>query len=288
MTNLREAESTVTIRGILSEKDLKEEMRDGGKVISGSLTIQTDPDNFIKVTCFASEKRKDGKDNQVFKGLLTVMNEYRSIAEVGADEATRVSINRGTLNPYVNQNGKVVCGVRSNFFNRDNSDRDNEASVELELYLSSIVPEVYTFGENQGEETGRALIKGWFPTYNGIEPIELVAPAEDGLADAFLEAGYEAGDTVQFFGEIVNKKIERKREVPVKIGKPKVETSTTYINEIVITGASEAYDEDKAFPDAAIQKAINEREINEKNRENNPTPKKATAGASRGRSLPNF
>jgi len=288
VTNLREAESTVVVKGILSEKDIKEESREGQKVISGSLTIQTDPDNFVKVTAYAREKKNDGSDNQVFKGLKTVIEEYKSIAEVGVDEATRVSVTRGQLNPYLNQNNKVVCGVRSNFFNRANTDVDPEASVTLELYLTSITPEVYTYGENCGEETGRAIIRGWFPTYNGIEPIELVATEEDGVAEAFLNAGYSAGDTIQLFGDIVNKKIEKKREVPVKIGKPKIETTTSYINEIVVTGASEAYDEEKAFQKDAVEKAIAEREINQKSRENNASPKKATAGASKGRQLPNF
>ena len=287
VTNLRQAESTVVVKGILSEKNLKMENKDGRKNIGGSLRIQTSPDNFVSVTAWAAEKTKDGKENSIYKGLQTVMEEYKSVAEVGEEEATRVSITRGQLNPYQNQNKKTICGIRSNFFNRSRDD-SMEASVSFEIYLTSITPEVYTYGENRGEETGRALVKGWFPTYNGIEPIEAVAPVEDGIAEAFLDAGYQAGDTIELFGDIVNKKIEIKREIPVKIGKPKVETTTNYINEIVLTGASEPYDESRAFPKEAIEKAIAEREINERNKENNTTVRRATEGASRGRSLPNF
>ena len=60
ITNLREAESKVVIRGILSEKDLKVVTNEGKKAISGTLTIQTDPDNFIKVSTYAREKRMMG------------------------------------------------------------------------------------------------------------------------------------------------------------------------------------------------------------------------------------
>ena len=287
VTNLRQAESTVVVKGILSEKNLKEETKEGRKSIGGTMRIQTSPDNFVSVSAWAAEKTKDGKDNSIYKGLQTVMEEYKSIAEVGEEDATRVAVTRGQLNPYQNQNNKTICGIRSNFFNRAR-DEKKEASVSFEMYLTSIVPEVYTSGENRGEETGRALVRGWFPTYNGIEPIEAVAPVEDGIAEAFLDAGYSAGDTIELFGDIVNKKIEVKREIPVKIGKPKIETSTNYINEIVLTGASEPYDESRAFPKEAIEKAIAEREINEKNKENNTQMRKATEGASRGRSLPNF
>jgi len=288
-TNLRQAEAKVKVAGILAEKDMKIETKEGKTVLSGSLTIKVDDVNSVRFNVYANQLTKEGKENSVYTGLKTVMDEYKTIAEVGEDAADRVAVTRGDINIFTGREGKASVGFKSNFFNRIKNLEDFEPNAEysVEMFISGMVPEL----DKEQEETGRLIVKGWVPTYNGIEPITLIAPAE--VADAVNDS-FEPGQTVEFYGEIVNSKIVITKEIPVKIGKPRVETKTEYKNELLINGASEAYEEgitaEKPYDAAVIKAAIQEREnkIEEaRNKANNTSPV-ATAkpsAASRGRSI---
>lgn len=262
-TNIREALSKVDVVGVLAEKELNlDKDANGNDIIKGKMTIQTDSTNFVEFPIYINSKTKDGKDNAAYKGMLTIKDEYKSIAEVGKEDATVVYVGGKAAkvqpNSYIDRSGNVAENVRfnSNFFNRakDTEPEGFHATFELEMFVHSMRPEVYTSGDNVGEETGNVIVKGYMPLYGGkVEPIELVAPAEDGIADAVQDA-IEAGETRLFMGDIVNRRIVTTREIPMTIGKPKIETHTTYKNELVITGVSEAYEEETAY-DADVIKA---------------------------------
>lgn len=293
-TNLRQAEATVSVTGILSEKNLEMKTEDGKTYISGYLTIKTSDTNFVRINTRVNEKTQTGTDNKAYAGIVTVMNEYKSIADVGEDAADRVGV-RGNLNLYTDKNGKANVNYQSNFFNRIQN-MDNyapHAEFEVEMFISSMVPET----DKEQEETGRLIVHGWVPTYNGIEPITMIAyKNEDGdIIAGDIENAFEPGQTVKFFGQIVNSKVEKITEIPVKIGKPRREVKTTYVNELLITGASEAYEEgvtlEKPYEKETIQAAIQERKNKleeQKSKANNVSQPKAAAtpsGASRGRTL---
>ena len=257
-TNLRQSNAKVFIEGLVSEKDLAVKTEDGKTKITGSLTVKTSDVNFVKFNINVNEKTNAGADNKCYAGLLTVMNEYKTIADVGEAEADKVKVN-GDLNLYTSvQSGANIVGFKSNFFNRvkPNEDFEQKAEFSVEVFISSIIPELNT----DGDETGRILVKGWVPTYNGIEPITLVAADEVGSA---VESTFEPGQTVEFTGDIINNKIETITEIPMAIGKPKKKVKTTYKNELLITGASTAYEEDvtpeKPYDADVIKAAIQER-----------------------------
>lgn len=242
-TDIKQTNSKVEVQGILSEKNLTIE----GDVIKGSLTIQTSDVNFVSFQVYQSKMTKAGKVNSVYTGLETINNTYKSIAEVGVEEATRVSVTKGEINPetYFDAKGKHdKIKFKSSFYNRMNpEDIVPQAKFEQEIYIKAIIPEVKTSGEDVGEETGRAIVRGWTVDYNGqLQAIELIAPAEDGIADAVLSS-FSVGQTVEFYGNIENNRITREEIIPVKIGKPKVNTITTYKNELVIVNASDEYEE---------------------------------------------
>lgn len=256
-TNLRQATAKAFAEGIVSEKDLKVVTEEGKTSIEGSVTIKTSDINFIRYNVKVGEKTKEGKENKAYAGIQTVMNEYKTIAEVGEEEADKVRVT-GDLNIYTGQNG-VVVGYKSNFFNRIKNADEFEPKTEftLEMYINSIAPEVNT----EGDETGRIIVTGWVPTYSGVEPVKLYA---EGDIAAAVESTFEPGQTVEFFGEMVNNRVETVREIPVAIGKPRREVKTTYKNELVINGASEAYEEgvttEKPYDADTIKAAIQERE----------------------------
>ena len=91
-TNLKQAEARINVTGIVSEKDLKMETVDGKTKITGTVTVKTNDTNFIRFRVNAAEKTKVGGDNPAFTGLKTVMDEYKTIAEVGEDEADKVHV----------------------------------------------------------------------------------------------------------------------------------------------------------------------------------------------------
>lgn len=288
VTNLRQAETSIKVSGILAEKKMEIKEENGEKSVSGYLTVKTDDTNFIRINVKKTGQFKKGTttENGFWAGLMTVMNEFKSIADVGAEQADKVYVSntRDGLNLYRNKtSGKTVTACSSASFNRSAPDKyEPMAEYEVELFIKSIVPEVVN-----EEETGRILVHGWVPTYNGIEPIVLVGDGEIGSA---VESMYEPGQTVRFFGDIINSKVEIIKEIPVAIGKPRVEKKTEYKNELVITGASPAYEDEVAYNADAIKKAIQEREnkiAEEAAQQNTPTPATKPSAAARGR-IANF
>lgn len=284
-TNLRQADAIVRAEGILSEKNLQRGLdRENKPIIKGDLVLQIDDLNTLTVNVYVNEKKKDGSDNPAYSGMETVMETYKPISEVGAADATRVRFNRGQIRPdvYYNQQGQETRIVRySNmFFNslKPSDTLDPKADFEVEVVISSMRNEVYTSGENRGEETGRLILECWLPTYDGIEALTLIAPSEDGIADA-VASMYEKGHTVRFFGKIINSKIMRVREIPVVIGKPKREEYPYYINELVITGASAPYEEGQAYNLETIAAAVAVREEKLKEKKDAAMKKPAASSA---------
>ena len=288
-TNLRQSNAKVFIEGLVSEKDLAVKTEEGKTKITGSLTVKTSDVNFVKFNINANEKTNAGTDNKCYAGLLTVMNEYKSIAEVGEAEADKVRVS-GDLNLYTNaQSGANMVGFKSNFFNRvkPNDEFEQKAEFSVEVFISSILPEIDT----EGEETGRVLVKGWVPTYNGIEPITLVAAEDIGAA---VENTFEPGQTVEFNGDIINSRIKTVTEIPMVIGKPKKKEKIDYKNELLITGATAAYEEDvtpeKPYDADVIKAAIQERknkleEAKAKAQSGQRTATTKPSGAAKGRTL---
>ena len=256
-TNLRQANAKAFVCGVVSEKDLKVVTEEGKTKITGYITVKTSDVNFVKFNVNVNEKTNAGTDNKTYAGIQTVMNEYKSIADVGEDEATRVRVN-GDISPFTGRNGEKVVAYKSNFFNRLKADEELEPKAEftIELFISGINPELDT----EGVETGRTIVSGWLPTYNGIEPIDLVAEGE--IAQA-VDSGFEVGQTVEFYGEIINNRIETVTEIPVKIGKPRKKVTVEFKNDLVISGASEAYEEgitpELPYDTNTIRAAIQER-----------------------------
>ena len=294
-TNLRQANTNVTVEGLVSEIALEEKKGERGNSITGSITVKTSDVNFVRLSVMSSEYKTNGEPNTVYPGIKTVMDEYKSINKDGEEEADYVNV-KGQLNMYHNyQRGTDDMGYRGSYFNRrpriEEYDEETEtgprATFDVEVFIQTINPEM----GHDGDETGRLLIKGWVPTYNGIEPITLVAPEE--IAND-IDSIFSPGQTVKFYGDLVNNRIETKVEIPVVIGKPKIERRVSYKNELVITGASEPYEEGgevEPYKPEVIRAAIKERENEIESKKNEANAKKGNtkpSGAVKGRTLPNF
>lgn len=279
---LRQAEGKTETVGILSDKDLSITTENGKTVIKGNVTVKVSNTNFIQYGIYVNEITKDGKENKCFSPMKKVMEEYKSIADVGEDEADKIRIT-GNFNLFTSKNGDAKVGYKTNFVHKDISKNFTPHSEfnELEVYVTKVYDEM----DSEQNETGRVIVKGYVPTYNSIEEISLVA--EEDIAEAVKET-YKKGDTVAFNGRIENNRITVTREIPVAIGKPKIETKTTYKNDIIIEGASEAYADSKneatqkkAFNDEAIAIAIEKKNAEVKE----PSTSDKPSGNKKGRTL---
>ena len=292
-TNLRQADAKVTVAGIVSDKKLEMTTKDGVRTIEGTLTIKTADTNFVQMRVRCADKKKDGADNKAFAGVMTVMNEYQSIADVGEDEADRVRTS-GQINLFrSNNNGNEIVSYTSNFFNRIKNTQNVEpkAEFEVEMFIKTLVPEM----DKEGVETGRYKIIGWVPTFNGIEPLELIVPVE--LADQVSNI-YEPNQTARFYGDIIQNITFETIDKPVAFGVKK-ETKTSFVNELVVTGGSPAYNAETKeecveggnqipYDPAVIKAAIEERDRLIKEGQNKPKSNANNAkpsGAARGRQL---
>ena len=268
---LREALNEVFIEGILKEKTLELATIDvqGKKadVIRGELVISDKENSEHRVRVFANKLTKEGKENSVYKGLKTVMDEYVSVAEAlklgqTAEAADKVRITKGKigLNEYYTPNGELRSFpiVTTNFVNRVKDGTYNpKAEFTLEIYFDNILPEI-----KDNEETGRLIVKGIVPVYGGeVIPLTFIVADEDAVN--YIQTNYEKGKTGKVWGELVNT-VEITKIVEQGFGKAKEKIVTKIINELVITGGEEdQYNEDdeRSYSTDLIKKAMAERDI---------------------------
>lgn len=289
-TSIKQSKAKVNIIGLLSQKDVTRTIENGVEVLKGSVNVKTSEFNDIPLQIYARAVTNSGKENPSYKSISTFLNNSASIAEVGAKDATVVEVNGADLQPNTYfRDGSQEYNVRyrASFLRKCPEDNPQcNAEFDVEMYVRSVVEET----DKEGNETGRAIVKGYVQTYDILEPLELVAPQE--IAADVIEY-YHPGDTAEFFGDIVNARIVKTETVPVKIGKPKTTTTTTYKNELVINGASEPYDEGKAYTREQIKMAeqVREEKLAEKKRVSESSGNKTNNGfgvapSTSSRSLP--
>ena len=130
--DLRILSNTVEVIGTLKSKNLeiKTAKNSGKKYMSGQITVLSKSDNKVnehRINVFMMESSK------LFKGIETVNNEYKSIEEVGEEDADRIRVT-GELdfNQYYNREGKLVefNEIKGVFFNRvDNLDESEDRAI---------------------------------------------------------------------------------------------------------------------------------------------------------------
>lgn len=268
---LREAANQVVIEGTLLE--VRHQEWNSGKGLSIELDIEVAENEVHTVHGMSQYKKKDGSDNGIAKGYQIVIEEYKSVASHGRDEADKVRITQGKIgvNEYYGQDGmlRTYPQITSNFFNRlSASDEFNpRAEFEVEVFVKSVVPEM-----KGDDETGRVKLNAIIPVFGAkVIPFEFVV-GEEG-AD-YVADNYEAGTTTKVFGKIVNFKEKKVVYEKAAFGKDKEKVSYNTVREYLIDGGVDPYEEDdaKAYTVESIKQAMVEREsyLEElKNRNNN-------------------
>lgn len=269
---LKTSTNEVKIEGILSEinLDYKDFTRNGTtrRAVSGSISIRVEqPINGemttleVPVYMFASELTNNGDPNPAFQTAERVMNEFKSIAAVGVEEADRVRITKGqiTMNEYYNPNGQFVSfpRIRASFVSRiRKEDCHDEATFSVIVAVAAAGAET----NNEGIETGRYRIRGILPQYGGkVDVIDFYAMG-DGVVSA-VSSYWQVNDTIKMNGKLNFSSKTETRIVPVDFGEPREEHRTVSVSELIITGGtSTPLEGDFAFDLDEIGSALNERQ----------------------------
>jgi hypothetical protein len=291
-TILREADNKVFVEGTVSEINFEIKEIDGKEAIMGDIVIQLDDDSICTVDIFSYKFKKDGNENTIFKGLSTVMNEYKSIAKFGKEEADKVRISGAKLivNDYYNNAGvlKSDIKIQTSFINRmkQGEELNPKAEFEVELFIHKINDEI----DKNNELTGNKIISGLVPVYDGkIVPMDFIV--KDPELVQGIESLYEPGQTIKLYGDVNISITTTKTIVPVAIGKPKEIINTITTRELIVTGGSEPYAEDDAntFNIETIKNAMAVRtEFLEelKNKKDTPRGSKISSVPNSGKKLP--
>lgn len=260
---IRQGENKVFIEGLLSEVNIEEKLIKGKDAILGSVVIKTSATEEHEVNVFSYKLKKDGTENGIYKGLKTVMTDYKPMSEVGKEDADRVRVSGGQLsiNEYYGQDGqlKAYPRISSSFINRlkPTEELKPKAEFEVDIFIQAVVPEI-----KDEEETGRVIIKAYIVQYGGkVEPFEFVVENKDAVS--YIETYYESGSTVWVAGDIINKVEKKTIKKETAFGKDKEREVTNTTREYVVTGGSEVYEDGHAkyYDPQDIKKALAEREL---------------------------
>ncbi|MEG2786440.1 MAG: hypothetical protein RR942_01375 [Romboutsia sp.] len=283
----RIAMNKVDLVGVVKEHKLKKNQNEKEKkYINGSLIINCG-DSEVTLKVFVSEKTKKKTDNKTYIVLEKFINEEFLTMAKSKDEAAVVTVRgNGDFTPRLKeelfvpegtQQCKTSVGVDLGFGNiyvdekNKISEEDFKATFDIELYIKEIEDEVKTVGEEE-EETGRAIVKGYVPCFGGsVFPITImtgIVKDEDGefnFAEQIRE-NISEGESINLWGDINYLSRVEKIKKGGSLGKAKTEEKITYIHELVATGG-EVLDSDDEFDEDVIAKAVKERDIQIKEKE---------------------
>lgn len=268
MAELRQAENSVNVEGILSEIDLNYiSYKKNGvdtEAIGGKITIRVDQDNTsleVPVHMFASKYKNDGKPNPAYDNINKIKTDYVSIAAAGGiNGADRIRVSNGkiTMNEFYGQNGNLVSQprIQASFVTKVKpTECEPEATFSAELMVASMVEEM----DKEGTPTGRLLIKGIVPQYGGkVDVVPFVAETPN-VIDAITNY-WNINDSVKAIGRLNFTYKTETYEESAGFGDSITKTRTISISDLVIIGGSETpLEEPAAFDINAVQAALNER-----------------------------
>ena len=273
---LRTGMNKIGITGVVKEHKLSLQKNDKKEeYINGSLIIKAGEFKEIELRVFVSKLKKDGTVKKNFETLKKFIDkEYDTMATNKENAATISVYGNDNFTPqlkeerYANQTKtevitKISCDLGfGNIRVADFQEEEYKATFDIEMFVTSIDEEM-----KDDEETGRVIVKGFTPVYGGdVMEMKIIAGKivdEEGEYDFAedIRDGVDVGDTVNFWGDINFMKIIEKKKKGGGMGRAKIEEKSTYINELVATGAELVDDEDKAFDEELIGTAVRERKI---------------------------
>lgn len=250
--------------------------------VSGTIKIETGPDNFVPVDFFAQEINSKGTKSPLYTSLMTVKDEYKSIASHGRENADTIKLDMGKLteNLYSPDGVRINRGfkVNSNFFNRDaNAMPANKFIVEGEVVaiseeIKSDVP------------TGVMLLDLLLLDFNKNAHIIQFSSVEP-KASAYIKSTLSIGEKIKISGsvEVMEEDIVTKTQAVVGDDIEEHKTKTT--RRLVLNSLSAPVPSDIPTEMKETALAVRESEIAKKKQEalNKGTAKSSTSAPGAGK-----
>ena len=277
-TTLKALKNEVNVIGRVKEVNLEEgTTRDGKENIKGNVIVLVEENvngevrsHDIRVRVYSNKFKRDGNINGLFSGYETVMNEYKSIADVGDKKEADLVHVQGSLelNEYISQDGTKRSSnqVSGKFFNRITTDdvkkrRGPKAVATVEAVVEGIKDELDQDGLPSGNKKLQAFNVDFFgelrENSKPVIPFEAIVP--ENLADAFDDL-YDTGDTGKFSLKINNYAEEATEEDVQEVSgfgstEGLSEVKRNFVNNLEVIGGTEAYQEPRAYNDEQIEEA---------------------------------
>lgn len=277
-TTLKALKNTVDVIGRVKEVNLElGTTRDGKENIKGNVVVLVEENvngelrsHDIRVRVYSNKFKRDGNVNGLYTGYETVMNEYKSIADVGDKKDADLVHVQGSLelNEYISQDGTKRSSnqVNAKFFNRITTDdvkkrRGPKAVATVEAVVEGIKDELDQDGLPSGSKKLLAFNVDFFgelrENSKPIIPFEAIVP--ENLADAFDDL-YDTNDTGKFSLKINNYAEEATEEDVQEVSgfgstEGLSEVKRNFVNNLEVIGGTEAYQEPRAYNDEQIEEA---------------------------------
>ena len=277
-TTLKALKNTVDVIGRVKEVNLElGTTRDGKENIKGNVVVLVEESvngetrsHDIRVRVYSNKFKRDGNINGLYAGYETVMNEYKSIADVGDKKEADLVHVQGLLelNEYISQDGTKRSSnqVSGKFFNRITIDevkrgRGPKAVATVEAVVEGIKDELDQDGLPSGNKKLSAFNVDFFgelrENSKPVIPFEAIVP--ENLADAFDDL-YDTGDTGKFSLKINNYAEEATEEDVQEVSgfgstEGLSEVKRNFVNNLEVIGGTEAYQEPRAYNDEQIEEA---------------------------------
>lgn len=270
---MKKGNNKLHIEGILLEKKVAGKgVGKAGKWMKVEFLIGDKTGAEIPVTIMQSEKIvKTGELNKNYQALETVVKEYKSVAEVGRENADYVTIKNGSIskNVYKNKQGQLTEFVtfESRYISRISGDVIIDKST---LTVSGIVNKILPKAE--GTEL---LVRFLIPDYSGaLEYYDFQVTNPEAVA--YFEENIEVGMSLEMDIDIDYRSVKEKVLIKRSFGGDRVEETTKTIHKLEITGVQELMGENEWDSDEV---AIGILELEKRYEEKlNSEPKKVKSG----------
>lgn len=259
-TKIREAKNLANVKGKLVKKHVKEiPSKNGGISLIVDLEVEVSENNVVPVNFFVSEKKKNGEENGLFKGVKTIADEYEEGDIVVIESDVKFASGSLVLNEFYTESGTYVGRPQIKAISAHRERKGEEeipfkAECQIEGYITYIDKEI----ENE-EETGSLIIKIVSPAFAGrLGVFDLKVDNPDFIPA--VEKLYSEGDTVEFIVQFKNEVIVDIVETEMAIGEDYKQAVTSYDNGLIVTQAGYPRTDGLEYTEEQINKAMAERD----------------------------
>lgn len=235
---MQQSFNKVTLTGKVAEITHKKDVnKNGDKYVAGEIKIETGEDNIIPVSFYQNELTKEKKPNRVYEGLITAIEEFKTIAKDGRDAADVITVTSGQLeeNSFYGKDDNLIRQYRisSPFFNRKSG-----AELANEFVVEGVV--INTNEEIKNEvPSGRLFVDLLVVGYNNRgNVLRLVVEGEKGVD--YIKSSVSEGDEVKFAGKVLHSETNEEIKEEVAFGAPIVRIITRTERKLLITSATAA------------------------------------------------